>query len=455
MAAEESLASELSEVKEEVSQIAQELLSHREVLKELMEVRDGCMELLEHRDAMLSTFAQCLELREGIQAVLGAARLVAELGDKATELELSLAGVSDNTARHGKAISNLTEGHKRTQATLDAVVRAVKRLDRSRSRCRDSTPSSVRGAGPLLSARPPVLGLRAGEEPFDYGRPAGIDRPMAVEDWGAVAAGRPPAGGAGEADDAWTGPGWSAAEDQGATEEELRIGTGSSCGSSAEIRAARRAARARRPPSRGDAAQPGASTATPRDAGRAGSAAPASRARGGGDAGGAAAAGGSEMAHCVKGVLARIEEALTKLDGSGGAGGQEPTLSARALHVMLAGGGVGVSAGAAVAAAAGHRTTTPLPTARSLDPWMDPASASRGGGHSRRQRTPSRPQSASARRAAGPGGGGGGAVKSGPAAVAAAGYYSTSTPRRQPPDGDCPQDHAGGHGTWRVADSWA
>merc|ERR1719401_2420407 len=88
------------------------------------------MELLAHREAL----AQCLELREGVQAVLGSTRLISEIGDRTAEFDLSLAGVSDNIARHGKAISTLTEQQKRTSTTLDAVVRAVKRLDHGRPR---------------------------------------------------------------------------------------------------------------------------------------------------------------------------------------------------------------------------------------------------------------------------------------------------------------------------------
>eukprot|EP00913_Durusdinium_trenchii_P026321 g24698.t2 len=81
------------------------------------------VELLEHREALL----QCLELRDGMQ-ILG------EVVDRTSELDLSLAGVSDNTARHGRAIASLTEQQQRTTQTMDAVIRAARRLDRSRSR---------------------------------------------------------------------------------------------------------------------------------------------------------------------------------------------------------------------------------------------------------------------------------------------------------------------------------
>ncbi|CAJ1365209.1 unnamed protein product [Effrenium voratum] len=92
--------------------------------------RERAGELLEHREALL----QCLELREGVQAALSSTQVIGEVVDRTSELDLSLAGVSDNTARHGRAIASLSEQQRRTTETLDAVVRAVKRLDRSRSR---------------------------------------------------------------------------------------------------------------------------------------------------------------------------------------------------------------------------------------------------------------------------------------------------------------------------------
>lgn len=415
MAAEESLVTELSDLKEEVSQIAQELLSHRKVLEQLLEVREGCMELLEHRE----TFAQCLDLREGMQVVLSSARIISEVGDKTTELELSLAGVSDNTARHGRAISTLTEHSKRTQATLDAVVRAVKRLDRSRSRCRDATPSSSHGAP--LSARA-----------FGLSRPGGDADPahdVPMEEWGVSA----PELARGEAEDAWTGAGWGAVDERPpVNEDEPRaIGGAVSSGSSGEIRRGSRqraaSGRPRRPPSR--AGHRGSDVDD--SAGERPAAVTSTTPRSTGDPG---AGGGSEMAHCVKGVLARIEEALTKLDGTNG---QEPTLSARALNAMVVTGPAG-----------GQRAPAGLPTARPTDPWADPGSARGTGGYARRQRTPSRPQSASARRGSSAKGGAG---AGGPGIPA---YYSSSTPRRRQ-DGDWAQDHGVTNGHWRAADSWA
>jgi len=456
---EESTTGELSELKEEVSQIAQELLSHRKVLEQLLEMREGVMELLEHRE----TFAQCLELREGMQVVLGSARIISEMGDKSAELELSLAGVSDNTARHGKAISNITELHKRSQATLDAVVRAVKRLDRSRSRCRDSTPvSTARGGGlqpSMATARPlSAVGHRA----------PGSETTIGMADWGA------PVENEAMDDAAWTGPGWSTGcEEQGFSEEDARPGSivGSS-GSSQEIRSGvpRRggsaaAPRTRRPSSRAGHRTGHGSGFDLDDA--AGIPDPSLGGPGGGRGAepvtGGGGGGSAEMAHCVKGVLARIEEALTKLDGSG----QDAVASDRPIRASHSGShappvhGPSGSAGSAD----GRRAMTPLPTARAADPWADPNSARNSGNYGRRQRTPSRPQSASARRGGGGGGGGcgGGSVgKPGVGAGGVSGTYPSSTPRRRPGQrggndcaGDWPQDLCGAGGARRAADSWA
>lgn len=101
---------EVDELRTQVIQIHQVCVDHQE-------------ELLAHRQALhdLQTLHDLQELRDNIL-------------DRVAELDLSLAGVSDNTARHGKAISTLAEQQKRTSQTLDAVVRAVKRLARSRSR---------------------------------------------------------------------------------------------------------------------------------------------------------------------------------------------------------------------------------------------------------------------------------------------------------------------------------
>eukprot|EP00930_Biecheleria_cincta_P084838 TRINITY_DN74270_c0_g1_i1.p1 TRINITY_DN74270_c0_g1~~TRINITY_DN74270_c0_g1_i1.p1 ORF type:complete len:427 (-),score=92.63 TRINITY_DN74270_c0_g1_i1:636-1916(-) len=132
-----AVGEEVAMLRKEVAGMAEELLMHRKVLDQCLEVRESVLELLEHREALV----QCLALREGVEAALGSTQIIGEIADRTCELDLSLAGVSDNTARHGRAISSLTEQQKRTSATLDAVVRAVKRLDRSRSRPRSGTAS--------------------------------------------------------------------------------------------------------------------------------------------------------------------------------------------------------------------------------------------------------------------------------------------------------------------------
>jgi len=114
---------EIDHLRDICAENRKELMAHREALEQCLEIRGGVMELLTHREAL--------------QAVLGGAKIIGEIGDRTTELDLSLAGVSDNTARHGKAISTLTEQQKRTTATLEVVVQAVNRLaGRSRSRSR-------------------------------------------------------------------------------------------------------------------------------------------------------------------------------------------------------------------------------------------------------------------------------------------------------------------------------
>ncbi|CAE7537099.1 dnaJ [Symbiodinium sp. KB8] len=128
----EASADEVSMLRTEVGKLAQEMLMHRQVLEQCLEVRESVLELLQHRESLV----QCLELREGVQAALSSTQIIGEVVDRTSELDLSLAGVSDNTARHGRAIASLTEQQRRTSDTLDAVVRAVKRLDRSRSRQR-------------------------------------------------------------------------------------------------------------------------------------------------------------------------------------------------------------------------------------------------------------------------------------------------------------------------------
>lgn len=74
------------------------------------------------------------------------AQILGELTDRAAEVDFSLAGVSDNTARHGKAISALSEQQARTWKTLQAVVRAVQRLDGARARSPAATPRVCRAS---------------------------------------------------------------------------------------------------------------------------------------------------------------------------------------------------------------------------------------------------------------------------------------------------------------------
>lgn len=231
---------EVAVLRAEVAQLTQELLMHRKVLEQCLEVRESVMELL--------------ELREGLQ------RIANEIGDRTAELDLSLAGVSDNTARHGKAISTLSEQQKRTTATLDAVVRAVKRLDRSRSRHKEidfragSTGGSRPGEGYQDFARWMGHGI-------DTEEAATISDSHKVP--GELQAFDPRM--SDDADAAWDWP-----------------GVNSRSGSFGKA-----------PPGR-------------------------TFANSAGPAAGPAMAAGAEMANCVKGVLARIEEALTKLDGPSG-----------------------------------------------------------------------------------------------------------------------------------------
>jgi len=252
-------ADEVSLLREEVSKLTQELLMHRKVLEQCLEVRENVMELLEHREALL----QCLELREGLQ-------VIGEVVDRTSELDLSLAGVSDNTARHGRAIASLSEQQQRTTQTLDAVIRAVKRLDRSRSR--QARPVTSVPSEPA-SARTSQGGLDAGfsrAEDFPYESLGGNGR---LED----------------PKDAWYWPGFD-----GTTSRSERPRTPH-----------RRSPR----PNRSDQANGGderrirqgefgPSKPTPRPVSDSGERQT------------------SQMADCVKGVLSRINEALTKLDRS-------------------------------------------------------------------------------------------------------------------------------------------
>jgi len=490
----------VEELREEVSHIAQELLTHRKVLEQFLEVREGCMQLLEHRESLL-------ELREGMQAVLGSARIMAEIGDKAAELELSLAGVSDNTARHGKAISNLNEQHKRTHATLDAVVRAVKRLDRSRSRCREATPTpslppampwplssggSRRGGDEVLGMGPSMRGfgsdsdaggqgelLTSGRGAADW-REGSNRQPNNLAFMDAEEALQPPGGPwaddassgdprtaatdrYGSGDDAWNWPGWSTGGDKPGlyrSDEDLRRRPSSRSGRAGGVASARGS-------SSGaggvhgigttelinDRGIPDPSLGGPGDLGSDYRPSPH-----GGDPGSGGPQANTEMAHCVKGVLARIEEALTKLDGTGpkdGVGGSATDRVGSVLRQSHSGGS-GLAGATASGIGASNRAT-PLPTPRAPDSWgHDLGSARRSGGYARGQRTPSRPQSASSRRGAGAGKSGAGA------GGGSAGAYSSTTPcrRQRQPSNECsgddwPQDLCVASSARRATDSWA
>jgi len=386
---------ELSEVEQLRMQIAQlhqvcvdtreELLTHRQVLQECLEMREGVQEILEHRE----TFKQCIAMEDSIKAVMNGAKVMGEIGERQLELDLSLAGVSDNTARHGRAIGTIAEQQKRSGATLDAVVRAVKRLARSRSRGRgplvppstenllgatgmdeqcdaDQLFSTRSAAAPTLAYLPPVLqdgpissscerrakGTGSGnrKEEDDFLGPAAQPHEWleggqleqsqprlleAVEDpWQGLVQELTGRYGASAQDGDWIGaPGWPPLGTAGleadvleglqgfcgvgvTSEEEPRYWSGSSsCGS--ESRALRAPIQSLHHPRgssrsgsrvggsyRSGAGIPDTCLGGPGDPGKIGG--PASN----------APIASPEMANCVQGVLARIEEALTKLDGS-------------------------------------------------------------------------------------------------------------------------------------------
>lgn len=142
---------------------------HRKVLEQCLEMRESVMDLLEHRDVLL-----------------GSGRLLAELGDRAIELDLSLAGVSDNIARHGRAIGTLTEQQKRSNSAMESLVRAVKRISRSRSRARsteDAAELPASHSGPLLSERELYEGLRGEPPAVTVDLPAGMREEAEVDRW--------------------------------------------------------------------------------------------------------------------------------------------------------------------------------------------------------------------------------------------------------------------------------
>lgn len=292
---------EVALLRSEVAGMAQELLMHRKVLDQCLEVRESVLELLEHRDALV----QCLELREGVQAALSSTQIIGEIADRTSELDLSLAGVSDNTARHGRAISSLTDQQKRTSATLDAVVRAVKRLDRSRSRPRSGTASlAAQTSTPRVEVQKAWLEHPGFERALPVDSGDGDGRAMAawMDGQDGAGFGGPCTEGPPAEDDPWFGPAWDGNgsdrflgpsrhssdgrrdwRPRGRPPSSGRSSHGRASWRSAPVEAAMDCAEFGTPPRIGSDQQPPAASA--------------------------------EVADCVQGVLARINEALGKLDG--------------------------------------------------------------------------------------------------------------------------------------------
>jgi len=300
------------------------------------------------------------------QVAIGSERLnrvevrVLESQEHLNELDQSIAGVSDNTAKQGKAITTLMEQQKSTSAMLDAVVRAVKRLDRSRSRprvvtvstpsaphsgCKQSAGKSKCPQGELPAERheQPASGTVWSEEAgcCDDPEPQGN---LQVAGIGAHDRTRLPAQSAlanwvddepmegvetGEAAALWSSGGMQSWGWDGDPVDQqvptagldgLRCGSASSsCASDGRLQ--QRPSGRPRTSSAGrcrsdQMKQHGYLQGSDHAVYGRGDAAGACRSRSVGCPGGGAPRPSAEMAHCVKGVLARIEEALTKLDGS-------------------------------------------------------------------------------------------------------------------------------------------
>mmetsp|Transcript_28662 Transcript_28662/g.66478 ORF Transcript_28662/g.66478 Transcript_28662/m.66478 type:complete len:374 (+) Transcript_28662:135-1256(+) len=284
MSAEDSDAHQLKDVVMQLhracTEMREELLAHRAALEQFLELRDGIVDLLANREA-----------------VLGATRVLGEIGDRTAELELSLAGVSDNTARHGRAITTLADQQKSTTATLDAAVRMVSQMVRSRSRSRGPAAAPVGNDNGFAASNPPlsVKTPRRSRAEVDY--PDRLDNAAAAgmqEGFGT----RTCASTASE--EAWR---WSAGNvepDGGLMDHAFQAddakywSAGSSCASDALY------ARSGRVSAGNRSSWPVA----------------ASTARNNNNAPPGEQPPSLEMANCVKGVLARIEEALTKLDSN-------------------------------------------------------------------------------------------------------------------------------------------
>lgn len=302
----------LVDLRDQIAQITQEVLMQR---KEVCEIRDAMGELLQNREPLL----QCLELRESMKAFL-AQGYQGLSGDKTAEIDQTLAAVSDNTARHGMAISTLTEQQRRTTSAMEAVVRAVKRLG-ARSRSRGSSAAAGGGVGGaergyghsvdgwgthVAHGGYGVMHNSVGSS-YDSLSCGGGGPGRDVGDAGEGAAG---------GDDLGDVGGDAPAPSNGGASARYRGADGHH---SSSARTSGR--RSRRPASVGRYHPQGGFTGTasceqrldfPSD-GRYDRPSPREQQGGGADPLG----GSADVAQCVTGVLARIEEALTKLDGPG------------------------------------------------------------------------------------------------------------------------------------------
>lgn len=314
----------------------EELLAHRQVLEQWIGIREEVMDMLAHREA-----------------ILGGSQLLGGIGDRFAELELSLAGVSDNTARHGKAISSLAEGRKRTSAAIDAVVRAVKRLDRGQALAR--TPRDCSHRIDAEAAQPPMSAASAsthsggewGVDAQDDRRSWAGDQRVSGEHGGGLSGehgravrgrlllGQEGGGGlGGSAPLAWDCPSWQDDHASGGHRAEhnvpMHASGSSSCGS--DRRSWRRSGANGGP---GRRHYPWNTTRANDYYGDQGHTEdleeqfPPTHLQNGAPTGHGGVSymsppegiappeGSADMDSCVKGVMARIEEALTKLDGGG------------------------------------------------------------------------------------------------------------------------------------------
>merc|ERR1712070_837284 len=100
---------------------------HREVIEQMSQKIEWLTIREEKRDRNEARFREGgipeADIGQHLNAIGG---FLNEFGQRMAELDLSLVGMSDNTARHGKAIACLCEQHKKTSGTVDAVVRAIK-----------------------------------------------------------------------------------------------------------------------------------------------------------------------------------------------------------------------------------------------------------------------------------------------------------------------------------------